>query len=475
MNAVWLVALAALGVQYSYRTGLDRQPEYVLQIEPEVLPALAAGEQIYSEIPSNVGPFARLCLIILPPDGTPAKHTSAAEEQFRQLLVSSARYATRDRNVLASDLPPAILWPGRGAGTPEAHYGVSTGWHADAMGQQQFIVQLDPVLVGTLSSGDELYIPIDPAAGRLARFVVKVGKENLPRISQPPQVALDAGRSAPADVRNGGNAWSAAGGVGGGFLNPGTSDSGGASRQSSLPGENAGREVAPSSWGWPTAGSSARFSANEPSPGRPVEPAAAVASGGTGEYSSRGFVPPAGVPAGLPASEMWGPPAASVGPPGGYAPVGPPPGYGPASPPAPGDLASRGYGPVSVDPRGSPYPDMRTAGLPSGPTTAGSAGAGSPTRGAPAGQAPGGLPNAAPGSLAAPLPNGTSAGASPAGVAPTAGNATETDRPWGLLLFVTFALFFSIGGNLYLAYTALEYHNRYRSALERLRAAARGN
>jgi hypothetical protein len=43
------------------------------------------------------------------------------------------------------------------------------------------------------------------------------------------------------------------------------------------------------------------------------------------------------------------------------------------------------------------------------------------------------------------------------------------------LLFVTFALFFSIGGNLYLAYTALEYHNRYRSALERLRAAARGN
>jgi hypothetical protein len=60
-------------------------------------------------------------------------------------------------------------------------------------------------------------------------------------------------------------------------------------------------------------------------------------------------------------------------------------------------------------------------------------------------------------------------------VAPTAGTATETDRPWGLLLFVTFALFFSIGGNLYLAYTALEYHNRYRSALERLRAAARGN
>ena len=38
---------------------------------------------------------------------------------------------------------------------------------------------------------------------------------------------------------------------------------------------------------------------------------------------------------------------------------------------------------------------------------------------------------------------------------------------------VLFALFFSIGGNLYLAWTALEFHNRYRSAIDRLRSAAR--
>jgi hypothetical protein len=49
----------------------------------------------------------------------------------------------------------------------------------------------------------------------------------------------------------------------------------------------------------------------------------------------------------------------------------------------------------------------------------------------------------------------------------------QAEKPWGPLLFVTFALFFSIGGNLYLAYTALEFHSRYRSAIERLRAAAR--
>ena len=49
----------------------------------------------------------------------------------------------------------------------------------------------------------------------------------------------------------------------------------------------------------------------------------------------------------------------------------------------------------------------------------------------------------------------------------------QQDKPWGPLLFVTFALFFSIGGNLYLAYTALEFHSRYRSAIDRLRSAAR--
>ncbi|MBW8884795.1 MAG: hypothetical protein JF612_08475 [Planctomycetia bacterium] len=59
------------------------------------------------------------------------------------------------------------------------------------------------------------------------------------------------------------------------------------------------------------------------------------------------------------------------------------------------------------------------------------------------------------------------------GIFPTSPLQQQQDRPWGPLLFVTFALFFSIGGNLYLAYTALEFHSRYRNAIERLRSAAR--
>jgi hypothetical protein len=471
MNAAtWLVALAALGVQYSYRTGLDRQPEYILQIEPEVLPALVAGEQIYSEIPADVGPFARLCLIILPPDGTPAKHTASAEEQFRQLLVSSARYAARDRGSLASDLPPAILWPGRGTGMPEAHYGVSTGWQPDATGQQQFLVQLDPVLVGTLSSGDELYIPIDPAAGRLARFIVKVGKENLPRISQPPQVALDPTRQPAGDLRTG--RATAPVGVGGSPWpsNPAVTDGGTSSRFNQPPRDPTSRDLSPSQTGWATAGTSTRFGTNEPAVGRPTEQAVAVGGPVAGEMVSRDYVPPTGAPGGLPAPDMWAPPTASVGPPNAY---------GPGGAPLAGGVAPRGYGPVAGDPRGAGYPDLRTAALPGTAAPAANTAPAMPpppASGAPSAQAFAGTPNAPPGNVAVGLPaGGGPAPAAPAqGAAPQAA-ANEPERPWGLLLFVTFALFFSIGGNLYLAYTALEYHNRYRSALERLRAAARGN
>ena len=40
-------------------------------------------------------------------------------------------------------------------------------------------------------------------------------------------------------------------------------------------------------------------------------------------------------------------------------------------------------------------------------------------------------------------------------------------------MIVTFALFLSIGANLYLGWTAGEYYSRYRLATERLRSASR--
>jgi len=80
-----LLALAGMSVVYSWRTGVDQQQEYVLQIEPEIVQALLTGgprgegEEIFSDIPADAGPFQRLCISILPKDGIPARHTAAAE------------------------------------------------------------------------------------------------------------------------------------------------------------------------------------------------------------------------------------------------------------------------------------------------------------------------------------------------------------------------------------------------------------
>jgi hypothetical protein len=176
-----LLAMASLNVVYSWRTGLDQQQEYVLQIEPEVVQALVSGEEIYSDIPADAGPFQRLCIVIQAKDGTPLKHTAAGEEQFRQLMAAAGRYASLDRKLVKPDLPPTLLWPGRSA-SPEQTYGVMVGWQPDKNNAQQYLVQVDPNVLATLAIGDELYVPIDPAAGRPVRFVVKTGRENLPRL-----------------------------------------------------------------------------------------------------------------------------------------------------------------------------------------------------------------------------------------------------------------------------------------------------
>ena len=126
----------------------------------------------------------RLCLIVLPKGGTPTNHTLAGQERFRSLAVAAGRYASSDQ-VLASDAQPTIFWPARGAGNPEQTYGINVGWQPDVKGNLQYFVQLDPTLLRTLAVGDELYVPVDPAAGRPARFVVKSGKETLPKIGGP--------------------------------------------------------------------------------------------------------------------------------------------------------------------------------------------------------------------------------------------------------------------------------------------------
>src|SRR5688572_30374224 len=211
-----LFALASISVVYSWRTGVDQQQEYLLQIEPEIVQALASGEEIFSDIPADSGSFARLCITVLPKDGVPARHTAAGEEQFRQLLISSGRYASRDRSVVPGDSQTTILWPGRAGASPEQSYGVTTGWQPDATGKQQYLVQIDPTVLSTLSIGDELYVPVDPAAGKPIRFIVKAGRANLPRIGgqqptslsqHPPQGGANTRSRYPGVTDNSTSSW----------------------------------------------------------------------------------------------------------------------------------------------------------------------------------------------------------------------------------------------------------------------------
>lgn len=385
-----LLTIASLSVVYSWRTGVDQQQEYVLQIEPEIVQALSAGEEIFSDVPADVGGnLARLCITILPKDGVPARHTAAGEDRFRQLLMASGRYASRDVSPVTSDSQTTILWPGRAGGTPEQSYGVTTGWQPDASGNQQYLVQIDPTVLSTLSIGDELYVPVDPSAGRLTRFVVKSGRTNLPRTGgRPPSLTNQGPGLSPIDRTR--NLWTNTSSVdpnrpasrfNNGFGDTQPND--GRSTQYQQPGFG-GSTIPPTN-------SYTGFGQNAPSNGLEFNRT---------QFGQNPEVPFANYPYQQVSSQQ---------------PQLPPP------------LPNNTTRPLNTN-----YPDNRMAGLPN------------------SGLNNLGLP---------PYNNGTL--------------QRPEDKPWGPLLFVTFALFFSIGGNLYLAYTALEFHSRYRGAIERLRSAAR--
>jgi hypothetical protein len=384
MNGIsLLLALASLNVVYSWRTGVDQQAEYVLQIEPDIVQALISGgprgegEEIFSDIPANAGPFARICISILPKDSPAARHTAAAEDQFRQLLLSG-RYASR--GPLPAADAPAILWPARPGALPEQSLGVTTGWQPDSAGNQQYIVQIDPSVLSTLAIGDEIYAPVDPAAGRPVRFIVKAGRGALPR----PGATSTVGSQPPLQPIGGTNPTGA--------------------------------------WANSTAPDLIRE--------RPRNSYTDLPGGGPrrDQYTTTQPIPPQQPPVGY-----GNPPVENYEP------------Y--RTPVNPADMPPGGY----VQPVGgqqsqwqqqrqwnNQYPEARVAGL-------------QPTNLGPM--------------VNTPLNNN--------GFPITNPLQPPQDKPWGPLLFVTFALFFSIGGNLYLAYTALEFHSRYRSAIERLRSAAR--
>ena len=435
-----LVTLASLGVDFSYGTTADKQREYTIQIEPEVLPLLTGGQHIDSDVPLEAGQIQRLCIRI---GMTPITHTAASEQAFRQLLVSAARTASLDRALSSGDTNTTILWPA--TGSPQQAYGVTHGYQPDKDNQQQYYVQIDPTTLRTLSAGDEIHAAIDPAAGRVARFVVSTGNQQLPRIAARPTQSPVGASSPPAAPLVGAKDRSRYQVADAPLAPIGNSSATGGPFRGSEYGPVAGGDSRSSGAGW--GGPTAEYPRQQ-----------SQFAAGSGSYGGNDFAAGRGTQSQHPAP---------LEPPG----IDPRAGYGP-SPGGQAGAFNSSYGSTYGM---SPLANEQPAAL--GYQSA--AAAQQPHASQPANRydaqvADSRYAAARPtGAVTTPLPTGPLAATT---LAPsTAAAPAAPDKPWTPFLLSMIALFFSIGGNLYLAWTALEFHSRYRNAIERLRSAARSS
>jgi len=470
MNGITLVvALAALAVDYQVETTADNQQQYTIQIEPEILKLVAGGEEIHSEVPFDAAQVQRLCIRI---GTTKPKHTAAGEATFRQLQVSASRWASAKATPVGVDSPPTILWPA--LANPKQTLGVSFGFQPDTEGKQAYYVQLDPRVLSTLAAGDEIYAPIDPSAGRLSRFIVSSGNKQLPQVAPP--VGAAAPPTAPPAFGTGGRTTidllPVAGGqsqfpaAGGGSFLPPTAppQTTRGNDFSTLPPAEA--PTAPGAFTpsrqFPSASTPAidRHGALAPpvNGGYSTQQSNQYGAGGTFDTPRGGFgnntgvtvpsagqYPPTQTPLQLADARGYSPAPAA----GSYPNAGTNPGYGNGGPGYNNNAYgnNNSYNHTNYPQQGANFgtpQDNRLATLPPPPLA---------TTGAP--------------SLANVNPAGSMS-------VPSAQTAPQKET-WGIFVVVLFALFFSIGGNLYLAWTALEFHNRYRSAIDRLRSAARSS
>ncbi|HZN35927.1 MAG TPA: hypothetical protein VFB80_18990, partial [Pirellulaceae bacterium] len=88
----------------------------------------------------------------------------------------------------AIEVPPAIY--ADAAGQAYKSYEVTHGWTPAGDEESQYLLQIDPTLVKSLREGDELYVAILPEAGEVRSFVITAGREELPRQSAKPAVTV---------------------------------------------------------------------------------------------------------------------------------------------------------------------------------------------------------------------------------------------------------------------------------------------
>lgn len=201
MNGVaLLVALSALGVDHTWRQTQDGQVEYVLQVEPVFLEALAEGKEITSQLPAGVERIDRLCIRI---GSGNLEAMPKLAPPWPELNQPAERPAGEGA---ASDVPLSIYVAADGQ--PYESYDLTYGWQAADNKNTEYLVQIAPSFLRSLREGDELYTLVRLEAGPLRSFSISSGRKVLPRESAKPTVVAVAqvqsagprGSSAAADV-----------------------------------------------------------------------------------------------------------------------------------------------------------------------------------------------------------------------------------------------------------------------------------
>lgn len=444
MNGVAIaLTLATLGVDYSVGMTEEGHVEYTIQIEQEFLKSLAEGEEILSDVPPEAGSVQRICIRI---GKTPVRHTATARQEYKRLLVSASRLASSDPALTGGEALSTILWPSRT--NPVESFGVDYGWQPAQDGQLEYYIQIDPTTLKTLAAGDEIHAAIDPAVGRVGRFLISSGNTKLPRIAPPP---AEAGAFAPKPTTRGGTRFQTgddagaplvtnlppAGNFRGGDDASAPSASPAGSRFNSTRDANASDLRAPAlepPAGGYTGGApfeAPRTEFNQPATtrppatynpplennfvdNRPYSPAPAASGGRFDQYGSNALQPPVD--------------------------ASPPPSY---------VQPAQAQQPQYQQPTTRYSPQVPTDRFASAPPTT---------------------------SIAATIPPRTTEASLPAATLPAAAVTPPLAKDqswWPYWLFLVFSLFLSIGGNLYLGWTAAEFYSRYRLAVDRLRTAGR--
>lgn len=147
-----LLVAAAVGVDYGWQPTADGDLEYIIQIEPVTLTALAEGQEVISQIDPYVQTIRR----------------------FR------IRVGTDE--VPRRGMPPRVPKPSADAATfLDNTPGVKYGWQPVATGGLEYIVQLDASRLEALKRGEQIVGEIAPAVPAIVQYRMRVGTAALPR------------------------------------------------------------------------------------------------------------------------------------------------------------------------------------------------------------------------------------------------------------------------------------------------------